>query len=324
MAGKRRTPEQIIAKLREAEVGLTQGQTVAQVCKAIGVTEQTFYRWRNEYGGLKLDQVKRLKKLEKENTRLRRAVADLTLVDNQILKEVVEGNFLSPARRRNCVDHVIEALGVSERKACRALGQPRSSHRYQAVAASDEDALTADVIELASQYGRYGYRRITVMLRRLGWKVTHRRVERIWRCEGLRVPRKQPKRGRLWLTDGSCVRLRPAGRNHVWAYDFVAARTHDGRPFRILTIIDEYTRECLAIKVARSIRSHDVLDCLADLCVMKGVPEHIRSDNGPEFTARVVRSWIGRVGAKALFIEPGALGITAMWRASTANSGTSS
>ena len=203
------------------------------------------------------------------------------------------------------MDHVIEALGVSERKACRALGQPRSSHRYQAVAASDEDALTADVIELASQYGRYGYRRITAMLRRLGWKVTHKRVERIWRREGLRVPRKQPKRGRLWLTDGSCVRLRLARRNHVWAYDFVAARTHDGRPFRILTIIDEYTRECLAIKVARSIRSHDVLDCLADLCVMKGVPEHIRSDNGPEFTARVVRSWIGRVGAKTLFIEPG-------------------
>ncbi len=181
------------------------------------------------------------------------------------------------------MDHVIEALGVSERKACRALGQPRSSQRYQAVPASAEEALTADIIELASQYGRYGYRRITAMLRRLGWKVNHKRVERIWRREGLKVPRKQPKRGRLWLTDGSCVRLRPAHRNHVWAYDFVAARTHDGRPFRILTIIDEYTRECLAIKVARS----------------------IRSDNGPEITARVVRNWLPRVGASPLFIEPG-------------------
>ena len=131
----------------------------------------------------------------------------------------------------------------------------RSSQRYQAVPASDEDALTADIIGLASQYGRYGYRRITAMLRRMGWKVNHKRVERIWRREGLRVPRKQPKRGRFWLNDGTCIRLRPARRNHVWAYDFVAARTHDGRPFRILTIIDEYTRECLAIKVARSIRS---------------------------------------------------------------------
>ena len=203
------------------------------------------------------------------------------------------------------MDHVIEALGVSERKACRALGQPRSSQRYQAVPVSDEDALTADIIELASQYGRYGYRRITAMLRRLGWKVNHKRVERIWRREGLKVPRKQPKRGRLWLTDGSCVRLRPAHRNHVWAYDFVAARTHDGRPFRILTIIDEYTRECLAIKVARSIRSDHVLECLADLFVIKGVSEHIRSDNGPEITARVVRNWLPRVGASPLFIEPG-------------------
>ena len=203
------------------------------------------------------------------------------------------------------MDHVIEALGVSERKACRALGQPRSSQRYQAVPASAEEALTADIIELGSQYGRYGYRRITAMLRRLGWKVNHKRVERIWRREGLKVPRKQPKRGRLWLTDGSCVRLRPAHRNHVWAYDFVAARTHDGRPFRILTIIDEYTRECLAIKVARSIRSDNVLECLADLFVIKGVPEHIRSHNGPEFTARVVRNWLPRVGASPLFIEPG-------------------
>ena len=208
-------------------------------------------------------------------------------------------------RRRKCVDHVIEALGVSERKACRALRQPRSSQRYQAVAASAEEALTADIIELGSQYGRYGYRRITAMLRRLGWKVNHKRVERIWRREGLRVPRKQPKRGRLWLTDGSCIRLRPARLNHVWAYDFVAARTHDGRPFRILTIIDEYTRECLAMKVARSIRSDHVLECLADLFVIKGVPEHIRSDNGPEFTARVVRNWLPRVGASPLFIEPG-------------------
>ena len=121
----------------------------------------------------------------------------------------------------------------------------------------------------------------------------------------MRVPRKQPKRGRLWLTDGSCIRLRPARLNHVWAYDFVAARTHDGRPFRILTIIDEYTRECLAMKVARSIRSDHVLECLADLFVIKGVPEHIRSDNGPEFTARVVRNWLPRVGASPLFIEPG-------------------
>ncbi len=143
------------------------------------------------------------------------------------------------------------------------------------------------------------------MLREENWQVNHKRVERIWRQQGLKVPRKQPRRGRLWLNDGSCIRLRPEHRNHVWAYDFVQARTHDGRPFRMLTLVDEYTRECLAIEVARQLRSDDVLEHLAWLFVTRGVPEHIRSDNGPEFTARMVREWLKRVGVKTLFIAPG-------------------
>jgi transposase InsO family protein len=158
---------------------------------------------------------------------------------------------------------------------------------------------------LASEYGRYGYRRITALLRREGWQVNHKRVERIWREEGLKVPQKQPKRSRLWLTDGSCVRLRPTHRNHVWSYDFMVARTHDGRPIKILTILDEYTRECLAIIVARRIKSDDVLHCLTELFVQRGAPEHIRSDNGPEFTAKAVRHWLGRISVKTLYIEPG-------------------
>ena len=170
---------------------------------------------------------------------------------------------------------------------------------------SDEAVLTADIIRLASQYGRYGYRRITALLRHEGWSVNHKRVERIWRREGLKVPKKQPKRGRLWLNDGSCLRLRPCWRNHVWAYDFVMARTHDGRSFRMLTVIDEYSRECLAIIVARKLKSDDVLAALTDLFVARGVPDHIRSDNGSEFTAEVVRKWLGRVGATTLYIEPG-------------------
>ena len=135
--------------------------------------------------------------------------------------------------------------------------------------------------------------------------MNHKRVERIWRREGLKVPAKQLKRGRLWFTDGSCVRLRPQRRNHVWAYDFVALRTRDGRPVRLLTVVDEYTRECLATQVGRSLRSPHVIDCLGDLMVERGVPEHLRSDNGPEFTARAVRSWLQRVGAQTLFITPG-------------------
>ena len=161
------------------------------------------------------------------------------------------------------------------------------------------------MIELASQYGRYGYRRITAMLRWLGWNVNHKRIERLWRREGLKVPQKQPRRGRLWLADGSCIRLRPAYKDHVWSYDFVHARTHDGRAFRLLVIIDEYSRECLAIDVARRLTNEDVLERLSDLFVRRGVPAHIRSDNGPEFTARAVRSWLDRVGVKTLFIEPG-------------------
>ena len=170
---------------------------------------------------------------------------------------------------------------------------------------NDEEPLVARIVELASQYGRYGYRRITGLLRLEGWQVNHKRVERIWRREGLKVPKKQPKRSRLWFNDGSCVRLRPERRNHVWSYDFVMARTSNGRPLRMLNIIDEYTRECLCIRVARKITAQDVLEELFDLIVEKGPPEYIRSDNGPEFTAKAVREWLSKIGVQTLFIEPG-------------------
>ena len=163
----------------------------------------------------------------------------------------------------------------------------------------------ANITELAMKYGRYGYRRITALLKQKGWQVNHKRVERIWRREGLKVPQKQPKRGRLWLNDGSCIRLRPLYKDHVWSYDFMLVRTSAGRSFRILSILDEYTRECLAILVERHITSQDVIDQLYDLFLLRGVPEHIRSDNGPEFTSKAVREWLTRVGVKTLFIEPG-------------------
>ena len=135
--------------------------------------------------------------------------------------------------------------------------------------------------------------------------MNHKRVERTWRREGLKVPAKQPKRGRLWLNDGSCVRLRPEWKDHVWAYDFVQIRTRGGRGVRLLTVMDDYTRECLAIRAACSIRSADVIETLAELMLAREVPDHIRSDNGPEFTARAVREWLGRVGSRTLYIEPG-------------------
>ena len=169
----------------------------------------------------------------------------------------------------------------------------------------DEPRLVRRIIELATRYGRYGYLRITMMLREEGWRVNHKRIERLWRQEGLKVPAKQPKRRRLWLNDGSCIRLRPQHRDHVWSYDFVFSRTHDGRPVRMLTLIDEFTRECLAIDVTRRMTSEDVLERLSDLFIHRGPPEYIRSDNGPEFTAHRVRDWLENVGVKTLFIEPG-------------------
>ena len=165
--------------------------------------------------------------------------------------------------------------------------------------------MTRAIITLASQYGRYGYRRITALLQRAGWQVGRDRVQRIWRREGLKVPQKQRPRGRLWLNDGSCVRLRPERANHVWSYDFVGGVTHDDRTLRLLTLIDEYTRECLAIRVARRLGSQEVIDTLAEVMLVRGIPEYLRSDNGPEFVARELRKWLARLGTWTLYIEPG-------------------
>jgi putative transposase len=213
--------------------------------------------------------------------------------------------MISPDRRRQAVEQVQEVLEVSERRVCRALGQPRSTQRYNKRIANDEEILTGRIVALASQYGRYGYRRVRAMLLNEGWRVNHKRVERIWRQEGLKIPPKQPKRGRLWLTDGSIVRLRPAFPKHVWSYDFMHDRTQDGHPFRILNILDEYTRECLAVRVGRRLTHQDVLEVLTELFCERGVPVHLRSDNGSEFTAQRVRTWLEKLEVRPLFIEPG-------------------
>ena len=203
------------------------------------------------------------------------------------------------------MDHVRRRLEVSLRRACKVLGVPLSTYCYQPRLSSEEEELTGRINKLAVDYGRYGYRRITALLQMEGWKVNHKRVERIWRTEGLKVPQRQPKRRRLWFNDGSCIRLRPEHPDHVWSYDFVQHYTHDGRKFRILTILDEYTRQSLAIDVERRLNRESVLDRLTDLFIRTGVPEYIRSDNGSEFTAKVVRNWLTAVGVKTLYITPG-------------------
>ena len=278
MPMQRYKPEQVVTVLRQIEVAMANGKSTPQACKEAGIHTQTYYRWRKEYGGLKVEQAKRLKALEKENTRLKRLVAELSL-EKQVLQDVGGGKLLSPERRRCAVERAEMRYGMSERHACRLLGQSRGTQRYEPMRRADEDRLTAAVVALASEYGRYGYKKIAAMLQRSGWQAGRDRVERIWRREGLKVPQKQRPRRRLWLNDGSCIRLRPERANHVWSYDFVNARTHDGRLLRILALIDEYTRECLALRVARRLNSQDVIETLSEVMLWRGIPEYIRSDN---------------------------------------------
>lgn len=200
---------------------------------------------------------------------------------------------------------VIRVLSVSERRACKVIGQIRSTQRYEKKVNQEQEDLRHRVIGLATEYGRYGYKQITNLLNMEGWDVGKDRVYSIWRQEGLRVPQKQPKRARLWLADGSCLRHRPEYPNHVWSYDFVSEQTHDGKKFKILNIIDEYTKECLRSHVARRIRGQDVILILADLFLERGCPGFIRSDNGPEFVAKKLVHWMKGLQVQPLFIQPG-------------------
>ena len=203
------------------------------------------------------------------------------------------------------MEHLGEVFEVSERRACEVVAQPRSTQRYEPQEADDEGPLVARMLELVGAHPRYGYRRIWALLRREGFAVNRKRVYRLWRREGLKVPRKQRKKRRLGTSANGCQRQRSEGKNHVWAWDFVHDRTSDGRTLKWLTIVDEYTRECLALRVGRSIKAQDAIDVLAELFAMHGVPEHLRSDNGPEFIARGMREWLKLLQVGTLYIEPG-------------------
>lgn len=198
-----------------------------------------------------------------------------------------------------------EACGVSERRACEVLGQPRATQRYAVRTREEERRLVARMHALVREHPRYGYRRIGALLRREGWRVNRKRVHRLWRREGLKVPQKQRKKRSLGSGLNACSRRRAEHPDHVWAWDFIHDRTEDGRPLKWLSIVDEYTRECVALVVDRSLTSEAVLDVLAELFRTRGVPRHIRSDNGPEFIAKAIREWLLRVGVATLYVEPG-------------------
>jgi putative transposase len=212
---------------------------------------------------------------------------------------------VSPSRKRAAVGELQSQFTTSERRACVVLDQPRSSQRYQSQPRDDEAALLKRMLELVRERPRYGYRRIAALLRAERWRASPSRILRLWRREGLKVPRKKRKRRRLGKSENGCHRRRAESRDHVWCWDFVFDRTTSGSPLKWLSIVDEYTRECLALKVDRSITSEDVIDSLAELFAMRCVPRHIRSDNGPEFIAHAIRRWLGQVGVETLYIEPG-------------------
>lgn len=199
----------------------------------------------------------------------------------------------------------MQKFDVSQRRVCRALNINRAVIRYKFRRKDDEEELRNDIIRLAGKYGRYGYRRITALLKAEGWRVNHKRVERIWREEGLKVPAKQPKKSRLYFNDGSCLRLASCYENHVWSYDFVQERLHNGKKIRLLTVIDEFTRKCLKIKVGYTLKTNEVLEVLSELFLIEGLPAYIRSDNGSEFTAKKIQKWLKELEVKTAYITPG-------------------
>jgi transposase InsO family protein len=184
------------------------------------------------------------------------------------------------------------------------LDQPRSSQRYQVTPPDGEAALLKEILKLVRQHPRFGYRRIGRMLQAAGWKVNLKRIYRLWRREGLKVPRKQRKKRSLGTGENACHRRQPERKNHVWCWDFIFDRTEAGSTLKWLTILDEYTRECLALQVDRHITSEHVIDVLAELFKTHGVPEYIRSDNGSEFVSQAIRAWLKRIGVETLYIEP--------------------
>ncbi|MCA1677743.1 MAG: IS3 family transposase [Actinobacteria bacterium] len=304
MKRRRHTPEQVIRKLREADRLLGEGKTVGEVARQLEVSEPTYHRWRQQFGGMKADDVKRLKELARENQRLKAIVADQAL-ENRALKEVAKGKLVSPARRREAVAMVRDRLGVSERRACRYVGQHRSTQRREPVLAADDQALRAALRQFATDRPRWGYRRAHYQLVSDGWWVNRKRVARLWREEGLRVPRRRRKRPPAG--DGPAGReVVAAAPDEVWALDFQADQTSDGRPLRLLNVLDEHTRQALVMHADRSMTADETVCQLERLITARGrAPRFLRVDNGPELTSHALRDWCRFSDAQTVFIEPG-------------------
>ncbi|MBU19466.1 MULTISPECIES: IS3-like element ISAar43 family transposase [unclassified Microbacterium] len=300
---KRHTSEQVVRKLGQADRMLAGGSDIAGVCRELGVSEQTYYRWRNQFGGLKADDAKRLKELEKQNATLKRLLAEAEL-EKAALKQLAGGKLLGPGRRRAAVDHLKRKLRVSERMACRLAGLSRSAYRrpLQGETTADPDLALRDWLRAyAKKHPRWGYRRAYHDARGEGWVVNHKKIQRLWREEGLRVPQRRRRKRVGSSTVDAPAAVAP---NLVWAVDFQFDADEQGRPIKICSIVDEHTRECIGGLVERSITADRLTAHLEDLVAVRGAPAALRSDNGPEFISDAMADWAGtRTGL--FYIPPG-------------------
>ncbi|MEZ5252700.1 MAG: IS3 family transposase [Microthrixaceae bacterium] len=302
---RRHTPEQIIRKLDEGHRQLAAGKELDEVCRHLEIAESTWHRWLAQYGGMKANDAKRLKELESENARLKKLLAEAEL-DKAMLKEIGGGKLLTPNRKRAAVSRLRDRFGVSERRACRVVGQHRSTQRLDPPPISDDERQLREFLRaFSTERPRWGWRRAAKAARKAGWQVNDKRIRRLWREEGLRVPqkrRKQPLRG-IGAPVGAMCPIRP---DALWALDFQFDVTVDGRTLKLLNIIDEFTREALAIEVDRSINADHVVGVLDRLAAERGrAPAFVRFDNGPEFVAHAVADWCRFNDCDSVYIDPG-------------------
>ncbi|PYN72739.1 MAG: IS3 family transposase [Candidatus Rokuibacteriota bacterium] len=295
MKKTRFTEEQMVTILREADQ-----KPVAEVAKRHGISDQTIYARRQRYGTLEAADVKRLRQLEQENGRLKKMVADRDL-EIDVLKEINAKKMVGARVRRQQVAYA-EGRGLSRRRACALLSVARSTIGYVSRLIGPDADVVPPMRTLAAQYPRYGYRTIRIFLERQGHVLGTDRMYRLWRQEGLQVPKKRPRRR---VATSRPRPLPPTAINHVWAYDFVFDTCANGQTLKCLTIIDEFTRECLAIDVAGGIRSARVIEVLTQLVSVHGAPRYLRSDNGPEFVARAILRWLQTAAIETAFIDPG-------------------